>query len=99
MMNPGFVNSDRAREKVWIFGNSYQIFQTHRTTMLHFFGPEEMRNKCASFQAPLLKYAELTFLACVDDLPTFEWMNGGLLQSPLTLHCVLNRKNRWEKFC
>ncbi len=46
---------------------------------------EPTLNKHASFQAPLLKCAELTFAGCVGYLPVFEWMNDSLLLSPLTL--------------
>ncbi len=45
-----------------------------------------MLNKHSSFQAFLLKSAEMAFSGCVGHLPAFERMNDGPLQSPLTLH-------------
>ncbi len=94
MMNPGFISSDDTREKVWILGDSCQIFWKHWRMMLNFFSLQEITlKKHASFQTPSLKWAELTFSWYVGHLPSFEWMNDSTLQSPLTLcWCLHLRK-------
>ncbi len=87
-----FINSNNTGEKVWILGDSMPDFPNtpNNSTPFLLLGEHEEStlNKLASFQVPLLKCTEFTFLGCVGHLPAFKWMNDGPPQSPLTLSFV-----------